>query len=172
MLKQLSVVAFAGLMSLAAAPARADDLSKIGVGPHGLDFLIGQTMTCRNNQPGPVRGPAVSTSTVVAGSQPGRLTFENTGPGSGAGYNVYVPSKKTWVGVFATPDGSYGSETMISFGPHNVWQGTFTDALGHTMKVRDTFTNTSFLQSTDVSEANDGSGWKVVGKTVCIGTKH
>jgi hypothetical protein len=161
-----------GVMTALAAPSvarSADASTSYGAGPHGYDWQIG-TWSCTNPTPSAVSGPAHQTMTVTRTAS-GALLFHSTGTNFDVtSYNVYVPSKKMWLGPFSTGDGTYGNESTSQTGTRIVWVGsTYFPDSGKTMPTRDTYVN-SANKTTDVGEVNSGGVWKKQYSITCTKT--
>jgi hypothetical protein len=164
----LSLVALAALTVTPCAVRAQTSLDKIGVGPHGNDYLIG-TWSCTNSAPSALSGPSSVTETVVRGSVAGTLAVHASGKGfDGTGYVVYVAKTKTWWNPFAFADGSYEDESSTGTGAKLVFAGPyFNAATGQTTKIRDTYTTSSFTKQVDVGESQSGGAWKKQYTIVC-----
>jgi hypothetical protein len=159
----VSLAIGAGAVGLQAARA---DAPVMGGGAAGYDFLIGN-WSCRNTMPSAMAGPSTFTL-AVSRATPTSLFIRIVGHGGfdGASYLAYN-AKTGWTSPSAYGDGSYGSESGAGKGSTVLFTGSYTDASGKVMRVRDTYTRASASTYTDLSEANMGGTWKAVGKSTC-----
>jgi hypothetical protein len=168
----LGVCAAAAIIAIGApSMARAEMTSPAtyGAGPHGYDWEIG-TWSCTNDTPSAESGPAAQTVTITKTSS-GAIFFHTTGTNFDfTSYNVYVPSKKMWLGPYSGADGTYGNESTSQTGKKVVWVGStyFADS-GRTMPTRDTYVN-SANKYTDLGEISSGGVWKKQYNMTCTKT--
>ncbi len=171
-MKRLFTLAALGLaVALAPAAAVAQPAGAgpmMGVGPHGYDFLVG-TWNCTNSNPNAMTGPATSTMAATASAAHDAIAIHLTGTGFD-GYNFisYNPQTKVWSAPAAFADGSYGIETTAQTGTKVVWSGTALDpSSGKTIQIRDTYTMSSVMTYSDLSEADMGNGWQHLATYTC-----
>lgn len=168
-LVMLMVVAVA--TSAAQAKSTAWSPSMAGVGAHGYDWQIGN-WSCSNSMPLAMGGPSSQTLTVTP-AKSGAVMFHTTGKNFDlVAYNQYVAKTKTWLGPYASADGSYGSESTTQTGKTTVWAGpAFIAGMGKTTQGRDTYVIFSATKFSDLGEyqSNDGT-WKKQYNTTCTKT--
>jgi hypothetical protein len=165
--KHLSLI---GAFALAIAPGGglAQSAPTMGEGPHGYDFLIG-SWSCVNPNPGPMSGPASTTIVGTAATAHDAVMLHITGTGlDGTSYMSYNPASKVWSSPGADAGGTGGIETTKQTGAKVTWTGTAPDpASGKTFQYRDTFTRPAADKYVDLSEINDGTGWKTISTFTC-----
>jgi hypothetical protein len=142
--------------------------SMIGVGAHGYDWLIG-TWTCTNSAPSAMAGPAIVTLRASRGTAGSALILRGTGKNfDSSGYLIYAPPR--WLNPSAFADGSHERESTLQIGNKVVWTGSYINASGTSMQVRDTYVSPSLTKYTDLGEYQTGGAWKKLYTITC--TKH
>jgi hypothetical protein len=141
--------------------------ANIGVGPHGLDFLIG-TWTCTH--PHPMAGePRIVSMTVSRGVAPNTLFVHETGKSYEAtALIVYTAKTKTWAVASAYDDGSSERETTTDTGEKQVFTGWYVDTSDKSYHVQDTFTSPSLTEVVGEGVYQTDSGvWKKSFAEIC-----
>jgi hypothetical protein len=156
------------LMALTFAPARAQtSLTNIGVGPHGLDFLIG-TWTCTYPHPAPGE-PGVATMTVSRGIVPGSLFYRDVSKNwEATGLEAYSAKSKTWSDATAFFDGTSERVTTTDTGRTEVFTGWYVDTSGKRYHERITYAVGTLTNFTGKGEYQTDSGaWKKSWSETC-----
>jgi hypothetical protein len=156
------------LVALTFAPARSQtSLANIGVGAHGLDFLIG-TWTCTYPHAAPDE-PKVATMTVSRGVVPGTLFYRDISRNwEATGLEAYNAKSKSWSDATSFFDATSERVTTTDTGGTQVYTGWYVGASGKRYNVRVAYVVRNLTTFTGEGESQTDAGvWKKSWSETC-----
>ena len=169
LLRFLLIVAFVALTAGAVRSQQVFSELRIGVGPHGYDWLIG-TWSCVDNMPSLTADPNAKSRVTVAKNAVGDALIgrESAKDFDSVFYSAYNTKTKTWWNPVAFADGSSQNESTNGTGKTETWNGSYFNAKsGTTTRIRDVFTNSPPAEFTDLGQSWLAGTWKTVYFITC-----